>query len=100
MGRSDLEDGASAISASQDIARQLRLPIRRGQIVIDADPSREAIQAALEVLESEARSNGTAIGTGSGLAITTEVLQEWAKTLREKGILLVPLSEVYKGRLG
>ena len=95
-----LEDGASAISASQDIARQLRLPIRRGQIVIDADPSREAIQAALEVLESEARSNGTAIGTGSGLAITTEVLQEWAKTLREKGILLVPLSEVYKGRLG
>lgn len=95
-----LEDGASAITASQDVARQLRLPIKRGQIVIDADPSREAILAALELLENEARTNGTAIGTGSGLQITTEVVQEWAKNLRDKDILLVPLSAVYKGRLG
>jgi len=39
-----------------------------------------------------------AIGTGSGLDITIETVAEWAKTLHEKGILLVPVSAAYKGR--
>ncbi len=95
-----LEDGSSTLTASQEIAKQIRLPNKRGQIVIDAEPNRESILAALELLEAEAQSSGTAIGTGSGLGITTETVKEWAKTLREKGILLVPISAVYKGRLG
>jgi hypothetical protein len=95
-----LEDGSSTLTASQDIAKKLKLPNKRGQIVIDAEPSREAIMAALELLENEAQANGMAIGTGSGLAITTETVRDWAETLAEKGILLVPVSAVYKGRLG
>jgi hypothetical protein len=92
--------GTPMLTASQEIARKLRLPNKRGQIVIDAEPSREAIMAALELLENEAQANGMAIGTGSGLAITTETVRDWAETLAEKGILLVPVSAVYKGRLG
>ena len=38
------------------------------------------------------------IGTGSGLDVTIETVAEWAKTLQEKGILLVPVSAAYKGR--
>jgi polysaccharide deacetylase 2 family uncharacterized protein YibQ len=29
--------------------------------------------------------------------VTIETVAEWAKTLQEKGILLVPLSAAYKG---
>ena len=95
-----LEDGTSTLTASQEIAKKLKLANKRGQIVIDAEPSRDAIMAALELLESEAQANGMAIGTGSGLAITLETVKDWAATLSEKGILLVPISAAYKGRLG
>lgn len=95
-----LEDGSSTLTASQEIAKKLKLPNRRGQIVIDAEPSRDAIMAALELLENEAQANGIAIGTGSGLGITTETVKDWAATLQEKGILLIPVSAAYKGRLG
>ncbi len=95
-----LEDNSAALTASQEIAKQVRLPIRRGELVIDADASRDSIMAALELLEAQARTNGSAIGTGSGLAITTDTVKEWAAGLRERGFVLVPVSAVYKGRLG
>jgi uncharacterized protein len=95
-----LEDSAQALTASQDIARQIKLPLRRSELVIDADANRDSIMAALELLEAQARSNGSAIGTGSGLAITTDTVKEWAQGLRERGFILVPVSAVYKGRLG
>ena len=57
-----------------------------------------AIAAALARLEKDARRNGQAIATGSGLDVTIETVAEWAKTLQEKGILLVPVSAAYKGR--
>lgn len=95
-----LEDNSASLTASQDIAKEIRLPIRRGELVIDADPSHDSIMAALELLEAQARTNGSAIGTGSGLAITTDTVKEWAAGLRERGFVLVPVSAVYKGRLG
>ena len=72
--------------------------MQRASIVIDAEPTAAAIAGALETLEQEAVRNGAAIGTGSGLDITIETVAEWAKTLHEKGILLVPVSAAYKGR--
>ena len=51
-------------------------------------------------LEEEARQSGIAIGTGTGLEVTIEEVQEWAKTLNERGILLIPLSAAYRGRTG
>jgi AcrR family transcriptional regulator len=62
------------------------------------DPMNAERLAALERLEQEAIRNGSAIATGSGLDVTIETVAEWAKTLQEKGILLVPLSAAYKGR--
>jgi uncharacterized protein len=95
-----LEDNSATLTASAEIAKQIRLPLKRGELVIDAEPNRDAIMAALELLEAQARTNGVAIGTGSGLAITTETVKEWARGLRERGIVLIPVSAAYKGRLG
>ena len=47
-----------------------------------------------------ARTNGMAIGTGSGLEITIDMLSEWAEGLQDKGIILVPVSATFRGRMG
>ena len=93
-----LEDATVNVSVSPKVVEQVRLPMQRAQMVIDADPTAPAIAEALERLEQEAIRNGSAIATGSGLEVTIETVAEWAKTLQEKGILLVPLSAAYKGR--
>ena len=97
-GLAYLEDGNAATTASTRVADDLRLPNARASMVIDAEPTAPAIQAALAKLEQEATKNGSAIATGSGLEVTIETVAEWAKTLQEKGIILVPVSAAYKGR--
>lgn len=93
-----LEDGNVSLTVAPKLAQELRLPLQRATLVIDAEPTAPAIAAALAQLETEAQRNGSAIATGSGLAVTIETVAEWAKTLQEKGILLVPVSAAYKGR--
>ena len=86
------------LTLSPKVVQEVRLPMQRASMVIDAEPTAPAIAEALEKLEQEAIRNGSAIGTGSGLDVTIETVAEWAKTLQEKGILLVPVSAAYKGR--
>lgn len=93
-----LEDGSVSMTLSPKIAQDLRLPMQRATMVIDADPTAPAITAALQKLEQEASSSGLAVATGSGLDVTIETVAEWAKTLQDKGIILVPVSAAYKGR--
>jgi len=93
-----LEDASVNLTLSPKVAQDLRLPLQRAIMVIDANPTAPAIAAALAKLEKEAARNGSAIATGSGLDVTIETVAEWAKTLQERGILLVPVSATYKGR--
>ncbi len=95
-----LEDASTAVTVSEDVATKANVPYRNSEIVIDGVPTPEGIATALELLEAEAKANGFAVGTGSGLEVTQEAVKEWAKELREKGIILVPVSALYKGRLG
>jgi polysaccharide deacetylase 2 family uncharacterized protein YibQ len=95
-----LEDASTALTVSKTVAQEIKFSELRAQVVIDADPTQESIAAALELLEGEARANGFAIGTGSGLEITVDSVKAWAEQLQNKGILLVPVSAMYKGRLG
>jgi hypothetical protein len=93
-----LEDATVNLTLSPKVGQEVRLPMQRASVVIDAEPTAAAIAEALERLEQEAIRNGSAIATGSGLDVTIETVAEWAKTLQEKGILLVPVSAAYKGR--
>lgn len=93
-----LEDASVNLTATPAIVDKLDLPMQRASVVIDSDPTGSAIAAALETLEQEAIRNGSAIGTGSGLDVTIETVAEWAKTLQEKGIMLVPVSTIYRGQ--
>ncbi len=93
-----LEDATVNLTLSPKIVKDVRLPMQRASMVIDSEPTAPAIAEALQKLEDEAVANGFAIGTGSGLEITIDTVNEWAKGLQDKGILLVPVSATYKGR--
>jgi uncharacterized protein len=95
-----LEDASTSLTSSSEVAKAVNLPSRHAQIVIDVDPTPQSIEAALQLLENEAKTNGFAIGTGSGLEVTVDSVKEWAAQLKDKGILLVPVSAMYKGKLG
>jgi uncharacterized protein len=99
-GLNFLEDGSMALSATESAAKGLNMPIRRAQVVIDADPNPQAIIAQLTLLEEQATGTGFAIGTGTGLDLTINTVREWAKAAAERGIILVPVSASFKGRTG
>ena len=93
-----LEDATVNLTLSPRIGQAVQLPMQRASMVIDTDATAAGIADALDKLEQEAIRNGSAIGTGSGLEVTIDTVAEWAKTLQDKGILLVPVSAAYKGR--
>ena len=74
--------------------------MRRASLVIDGKADTASIRAALEKLEREAESSGFAIGMGSGLEVTIDTVEEWARDLQDRGIVLVPISASFKGRMG
>ncbi len=95
-----LEDGSMALSATEGTAKSMQMPIKRAQVVIDADPNPQAIIAQLTLLEEQATGTGFAVGTGTGLDVTINTVREWAKAAAERGIILVPVTAAYKGRAG
>lgn len=93
-----LEDGSVQLSARSTVAKVTNAQTRRADIVLDATPTPEAITAQLELVEGQARANGYAIATGSGLEVTIDTVKQWADGARERGIVLVPVSATFKGR--
>jgi polysaccharide deacetylase 2 family uncharacterized protein YibQ len=95
-----VEDGSLPLSSMDDVAQAVRQPVRHADVVIDASPDAQSIADALSKLEEQARSQGFAMGTGSGLAVTVDTVRDWAKSARDRGIILVPATAAFKGRMG
>jgi polysaccharide deacetylase 2 family uncharacterized protein YibQ len=87
-----LDDGSSPRSVAQEVAATLAMPSARADVVIDADPTPEGVDAALARLLDLARENGKAIGVASASPGTVERLARWTNALESKGVALVPLS--------
>jgi hypothetical protein len=89
-----VDDGASPRSLAREQAAALNLHAAVADVVIDADQSPQAIEAALVKLEALARANGAAIGTATALPVSVEHVGRWAGSLEARGIALVPLSSL------
>ncbi|MGA8586234.1 MAG: divergent polysaccharide deacetylase family protein [Roseiarcus sp.] len=87
-----LDDGASPRSVAPDVAAALAMPSARADVVIDANPTPEAIEAALARLLESARERGSAIGVASASPMSVALLARWTNGLESKGVALVPLS--------
>jgi uncharacterized protein len=94
------EDGSLPLSATDQVAGKLNFSVRRGQGVIDVNPDAQSITAALNALEEQAQNGAIAIGTGSGLDVTIDAVRDWAKDAQSRGVIIVPASAAFKGRLG
>jgi polysaccharide deacetylase 2 family uncharacterized protein YibQ len=86
------DDGSSPRSVAPQAAASAAMPFGKGDIAIDAVPTPTEIDRALNKLEAAARERGTAIGTASALPVSIERIGAWARTLGDRGILLVPLT--------
>ncbi len=95
-----VEDGSLPLSATTAVAGSTHAQTRRANTVIDSDPTPQSIAASLQLLEQEAQTNGFAIGTGSGLEVTIDAVRDWAKDAGERGVIIIPVSAAFKGRLG
>jgi polysaccharide deacetylase 2 family uncharacterized protein YibQ len=89
-----LDDGGSPRSLAREQAAAARLPSAGADVVIDADPSPQAIDAALVRLEALARANGAAIGVAAALPASVDHVGRWARSLEARGVALVPVSAV------
>lgn len=87
-----LDDGTAIRSTAGQIARDMGLSYSVAQVEIDVSQSPQEIDRALAQLEKTALESGFAIGVGTSLPVTIERLAKWADTLREKGIVLIPVS--------
>ena len=87
-----LDDGTSPRSVAAALAAGQTVPYGKADVSIDAVPNALEIDRALGRLEALARENGNAIGTASALPISIERISQWAKTLQNRGLALVPLT--------
>ncbi len=87
-----VEDGSSQRSLAPQIAHEIQLPSKVADVVLDATPDKDAIRQALSGLEAAAAEQGTAIGVATGLPVSVETIAEWAKDLKDRGAVLVPIT--------
>ncbi len=99
-GLTFIEDGSLPMSATDQVATTLNMPVRHGTVQIDQNPDAASITAALEDLEKQASGGGIAIGTGSGLEITVQAVRDWARDAASRGIEIIPATAAFKGRTG
>lgn len=88
MGRPQLGSAVSHI--------EKRKKIIFTNVIIDKEPEESEIQAGLEKLIKEARENGSALGYAQGYPLTIEMISAWIPKLRERGVKLVPVSDLLK----
>lgn len=94
-GLTYLDDGTSGRSKTKEVGLLYKLGVARADKVIDRVHDPVQIRANLEKLETVALSRGVAVAVGSGLPETITEVSQWANTLAEKGIALIPMSAVY-----
>jgi len=89
-----VDDGGSARSVAAQLAGSQNLPFAKADIVLDASPMPTEIDRALTRLEMIARTNGTAVGFANAQPAAIARIAAWAKTVEDRGFVLVPISMV------
>ena len=87
-----LDDGSSARSQAEELARSLRAPYAAADMTIDLERDKAAILVKLDDLERIARAKGSAIGIGNAFDVTVAAVTEWAAEAKRRGIEIVPVS--------
>jgi len=87
-----LDDGSSARSLAEPLAREKLVPFAVADTPIDAVREPGAIMKKLDELERIARAKGYAIGTGSAFDVTVDAVTRWVNEAKRRGVEIVPVS--------
>jgi uncharacterized protein len=93
-----LDDGTSALSKANELAPGVDLKAGRADLVADATPNSDAIEAAFTAAEDMARRRGAVIVVASALPASLDHVARWAATLEGKGFALAPVSALTTAR--
>ena len=85
------EGNTKSHAVVRGLAGEIGLRYGGANVMIDAQPTPAAIQAALDRLIAIARKEGSAIGLGYASRATIEQLEAWSRTLAAQGVTLVPV---------
>lgn len=82
------DDGSVEDSTAGEIAKDLELEYSTAQVQLDG----ATLDKALADLEAAAKAQGAAIGVAKAEPATAKRIADWAGSLEEKGLVLVPVS--------
>ncbi len=81
-------------SVAADTAHAYGVPYAERDVFLDHTTDIQSVRTALAKMEYIAKDRGLAIGIGHPKENTLRALREWLPTLKDKGIVLVPVSAV------
>jgi uncharacterized protein len=87
-----LDDGTSAQSRADMLARTVGTPFAAADIVLDTVRERGAIMAQLDALERVAVRNGQAIGVASAFEVSVDAIATWLEAAMARNIEIVGVS--------
>lgn len=89
-----LDDGSSAQSLTEKIAKPLQLPHGFADLTLDGQLDKVEILKKLDELERIAQRKGFAIGSASAFDESVEAIQQWVGEVGNRGIEIVGVSAV------
>ncbi len=87
-----VDNGNSSRSVSAEVSTETKTPFSSVDVILDAVPREDEINAKLLQLEGVARARGIAVAAGSALPVTVRQLEIWSRDLEDRGLQLVPIS--------
>ncbi len=87
-----VDDGSSARSVAENLARANGVPFMAADEPIDESRDRGEILKKLDELERIARAKGFALGTGFAFDETVDAVASWIREAKKRGIEIVPVS--------
>lgn len=91
-----LDSKTTSKSLLEKMAYQKNIPVTNRDVFLDNEQNVDYILGQLKILEQVAKTNGTAIAIGHPYAQTVAALKKWIPTLKEKGITIVPISQIIR----
>jgi polysaccharide deacetylase 2 family uncharacterized protein YibQ len=88
------DNGTASQSVAPTVAAQVGIPAVQSNAHIDSIQTATEIDRRLLELESQARANGSAVGSAFLYPVSIARIAAWAKTLEARGFVLVPVSAI------
>lgn len=95
-----LDSKTTAETTGTAAAQAAGIPYAERDVFIDNVQTEDAVLAQLAEVEKAARAHGTAIAIGHPHDATYAALSRWLPSLPDKGLTLVPVTEIVRRRAG